>query len=166
MSLSLIPGWVKWAVIAALLALLGVQEIRINNANSRMDKHLRVDAENALKAVREADAVYDYWDTINRKKDEDYGVAKNLFDQSIATLAADRDDLRGTLQRFAKRNSTCPGAPPGSPPVDRGDPIGVLALVLERVDADAEVFARTADARKLTASACEARYDTLTKQSP
>lgn len=83
-------------------------------------------------------------------------TAAALADADAARVASDR--LRGqlaVLQRRARDTATTPGSTPA------GDPIGVLAIVLEEVDDRAGALAQYADASRIAGLACEKAYGAL-----
>lgn len=95
--------------------------------------------------------------------------AQELLDRSRADAAdagAAAERLRRQLAAFtsaARATPTDPGAPASGQAA--GDPIGVLADVLERVDRRAGVLAEFADRAHAAGLACERAYDALTTAS-
>lgn len=82
-------------------------------------------------------------------------------DARDAGAAADR--LRGRVNELlaAARAPKDPTAPSGSEAA--GDPLGVLADVLEKSDRRAGILAEYADQARLAGLACERSYDALTR---
>lgn len=139
------------AAAGGLVLGLGIQQLRIqgyqNDALQAEKDHLV-----AIKKVE------DDWKAKGEKAD-DYWAKRNLeYLDALDDAATERDGLRDTLARFKSKHS-CPPSPGQAKPTE--DPIGVLANVLSRADAAAEVYAKTADQRGNTGQLCEQRYDAL-----
>ena len=90
-----------------------------------------------------------------------------------ANAAADRASAAGNAFRVqlaayvsSRRGPVYSPTPAGSAPIDGGDPIGVLADVLGRSDARADIVEGLADKRGIRASTCERLYDALTPAKP
>lgn len=81
-------------------------------------------------------------------------------DARSAGDAADRLRLRVADLLAASRSAKDPAATGGSPAA--GDPIGVLADVLDSADKRAGVLASYADQARIAGLACERSYDALT----
>lgn len=85
---------------------------------------------------------------------------------SAAAGAADRQRTALLVQLAELRRravSHDPAASSGSPSLDGGDAIGVLADVLGRSDARASIVDELADRRRIRAEACERWADSLTR---
>ncbi|MDE4918532.1 ABC-type Na+ efflux pump permease subunit [Cupriavidus metallidurans] len=92
------------------------------------------------------------------KKDADGARA----DARDAGAAADRLRQRVNDLLAAARAGKDSAAPSGG--ATTGDPLGVLADVLERADRRAGILAEYADAARVAGQACERAYDSLTPE--
>lgn len=146
---------------ATVIGIIGVQQIRVN--------HYRADAAEAHEAIAAGKAAAELEKTMiegqwrSRYELLEASEAKAKEDLAHAVDAAD-DERRGLLNDIDKyRKARAPKC--ASPGQDQpgGDPIGVLANLLSRADEMAGVYAKVADARKLTAQACEARLAELSR---
>lgn len=84
-------------------------------------------------------------------------------DARAAGDAADRLRAR-VAELLASSRAGKDSAAPGSGPA-AGDPLGVLADVLERADRRAGILAEYADAARISGLACERAYDSLTSEA-
>ncbi|WP_353506416.1 DUF2514 family protein [Variovorax sp. J31P207] len=87
-------------------------------------------------------------------------VAAAAADAVSVRLREQLERLRTAVRRAA---STDTAAVSSGPPA--GDPIGVLANVLERADRRAGILAEYADRARIAGLACERSYDALILQS-
>lgn len=157
-----------WAVvIAALLALLGAQTLRLDAAQTAMAEHLADDATARAAAetqARETEARHQaaFNEQAKRAQDENDALRTEL-----ASLADAGDGLRDELAQFKRRaaaSRTCPAVGgPGKPPTD---PVDLLAHLYTRADAEAAILARYADELRIAGSACERATDALGGQVP
>jgi len=159
----MIPIPVSWWVCAGLVAALGVQQIHIHQLDSRWDKHLLADAKKVEEHNENVRAIERDWAKKLEKADEQYADDIDSMRADIASSSLAADGLRDELAKYRKRAACAPAAP-GSKDQPGGDPIGVLADLLTRADARAEVYAATADARRATAAVCEAKYDAVSSE--
>lgn len=96
----------------------------------------------------------------------DAQVQASASSAAAARAAAARDAFRVQLDAYvsASRGPHYPGPASGSEAISGGDPIGVLADVLGRADARADITEGVADARRIRATACERAYDALSSK--
>lgn len=158
---KLVPIWVYALVAAAILGVIGLQQLHISQLNSKYDRYVSKVAGEALKASQDKTDQENYWRKQLEDKDVEYQKLQKSMGADLTAAHDSADGMRGELAKFAARSKgrSCPVAP-GSP-VPAGDPIGVLAELLTRTDAITEVYARTADERGLAGTQCEARYEVI-----
>ena len=154
-----------WALaLVGLSALLGVQTLRLSNAQEAMAEHLADDAfakaadESAARAREQADqAAFDA--EAQRVRDE-----RKEHEAVISDLAATGDRLRDELAEFKRRArsaATCPA--------ERGtrvagpDPLDLLADVYARADREAAELGRYADELRRAGAACERASDAVSR---
>lgn len=154
----LLANW-KYVFMAVLLALLGVQELRVNNAQTNLAEYKQEVQAQSLAAEQAARAE-------EARKQEAYDEqAKNaraeLADReaTIAQLADDGDRVRGELASFAKRACAQPKSPLGGKSESGQDPIALLSVLLSRADREAEELAGFADRLRIAGIACERASD-------
>lgn len=148
------------AVIAVLLALLGVQTLRLGSAQEAMSDHLADDAfakaaaESSARVKEKADqAAFDA--EAQRVRDE-----RKEHEAAISDLAATGDRLRNELAEFKRRARSASACP-----AERGarvagaDPLDLLADVYARADREAEILGRYADELRRAGAACERAGD-------
>lgn len=163
----LIPGWVFAAAFAALLALIGVQQLRIERLKTQQAETLRGIADKAaashVAAIKARDSIR------NRESELTHDLAQNAADaaENLHRIERERDDarargdrLRADLRVYVARARASAAHPaPGANEPSATDPIGVLANLLERADARSERLAAFADAAYAAGRACERDYD-------
>lgn len=90
-------------------------------------------------------------------------VSASAVVADAASAVAARDALRVQLDAVirASRVPSNPASAGLGSPVQGGDPIGVLAELLDRADQREGVYAQLADERRVRAAACEASFDAL-----
>lgn len=158
----LLANW-KLAVMAVLLALLGLQTVRIAELKQDAADLRAADAESRLLA-----------DRAQRTEEQRRAAAVAQEATNAQTrIASLEDDLRRAagaadgLRAAAAgagvraRAGACAAAPGPSQP--SSDPIGVLVDVLGRADQRAGELAEFADRLRIAGLACERSYDALTK---
>ncbi|SOY56883.1 DUF2514 family protein [Cupriavidus taiwanensis] len=130
-------------------------------------EQMRGDRERAAKS-----AAFDQVKAVDRARAEEQrrtAAQTEIANVAIKDAERARDDARtaaATSDRLRQRiadliaSAGHPAAATGSPPA--GDPIGMLANVLERADRRAGILAEYADAARIAGLACERSYDALT----
>lgn len=165
MAAALTWALANWKLIgiAVLLALLGLQTVRVAELQQAAAERRAVDAENQRMAER-AQRTEEQRRTAAVTKE-----ATNAQDQTAAldaSLPAARvasDGVRDAAASAAgrARASACPAAASTRQPGE--DPIGLLADVLGRADQRAGELAEYADRLRIAGIACERSYDALTQ---
>lgn len=165
---DIVPSWLYAIAVVALLALAGLQQVRLANERSA----------HAQTRVQYAQQVADAQEATRIASEKNRSIEQELRDvQEIAVQqtqallevverarAADRvasQRLRDAAQDLAAvARSRCAAAttPGYSTPGD--DPIGVLADVLGRADQRAGELAAVADESRIRGLTCERAYDT------
>lgn len=157
----LLAHW-KFAVIAGLLALLGLQTVRV--------AELKHDAADQRAAAVEARMLADRAQRAEEQR-RAAAVAKESTDAQtrIASLEDDlrdatgaADSLRAAAAGAAVRSRARACASLASPGQPDSDPIGVLVDVLGRADQRAGELAEFADRLRIAGLACERSYEALT----
>jgi hypothetical protein len=156
----LITQW-KFVVIALLLAALGVEHMRGNNARTEVYKINTQVAENARKASEAARAEE------ARRETELGKVAENArtqieqarADAMSAGVSADR--LRVELAAYVARSRK--GAGVAVRGQAAADPLDLLAKLYGESDSAEGDLARYADAARIAGLACQASYGSLTR---
>ena len=147
------------AVIAGLVAIIGIQGARIDNAK-RETAELRESYATAERAAevaaraeetRRQESIDVIAQTAQAKIDE------AMADAASAHLAA--DGLRDAAASAASRGRSRAGT--AAPSAPAGDPIGVLAVVLGRADERAGILADYADRSRIAGQACVDAYSAL-----
>jgi len=150
--LGLLPRWLWLSLGALAVACLSAWSWRAGAQHER--------AEWQAKALAQAQA--DAAETARRIKtiEEARRAAEIRTHQALADAAAAGTAAERLRQQIAAFRAAHPSAAGGRAPA--GDPIGVLADVLGRCDANQGVIARFADAAREAGRLCEQSYDTLT----
>lgn len=156
----LLTQW-KLVLCGVLLALLGVQQVRIDHAHASLAKVQQEYAEAAQKAEREARAEETRRQAIVDKEASDAQAR-------IVQLEADAAGARDSAERLrAAVSNAVSGARKGSKPADASqgkpgaDALDLLSLVLARSDADAGELGLYADRLRSAGLACERAYSGL-----
>jgi len=149
---GLIPRWIWLSLGALAIACLCAWSWRAGAQYER--------GQWQAKALAQAQA--DAAETARRIKtlEEARRAAEIRTHQALADAAAAGTAAERLRQQVAAFRAAHPPAAGGSAPA--GDPIGVLADVLGRCDANQGVIARFADAAREAGRLCEQSYDTLT----
>jgi hypothetical protein len=158
----LLANW-KLAVMAGLLALLGLQTVRIAELKEDAAEKHAADLETRLLADR-AQRTEEQRRTAaaaQEAQDAQTRIASLEDDLRLARTASDgvRDAANGAGIRARAR--ACSAAPsPGKP---GEDPIGLLVDVLGRADQRAGELAEYADRLRIAGIACERTYEALSR---
>lgn len=159
-ALALRYWWV--AVIAALLAALGVQTMRLDRAQNAYAEHLADDAiataaaqQAARLKERQDQEAYDL--EAQHARDE-----KKALEADVARLADTADGLRGDLAEFKQRARAAKACPAvGGPGKPGADPLDLLAQLYSRADGEAAVLARYAEELRRAGLTCERAADAV-----
>lgn len=139
---------------------LAAEVERVNANHAAYVAAIEQDARKAIEQQRHAEArAAEEVERIARESHE--ALERSRADADAARTAA--DGLRRQLAAYlaaARAGAAHPG--PAAPGAPAGDPIGVLADVLERADRRAGVLAEFADRAHAAGIACERAYDALT----
>lgn len=155
----LLANW-KLAVMAVLLALLGLQTVRIAELKQDAADQRAADAETRLLA-----------DRAQRTEEQrrTAAVAKEVTNAQPIIQAEARDAaalpdsrLQQPAIRYIKR--ACPNPPAATAGAPASDPLMVFADVFGRIEQRSEDLARLAGERGTAGTLCERSYDALTPQ--
>lgn len=149
------------AAIAALIAALGVQQVRVSNAKSDLASY-RLEVSNAQRiaselARKESDRRQQAFDDAARSAREE----NESLQKDVVRLADLADGLRGDIATLRKRTFKSPNPANGSKSEQGDDAISVLARVYERADTEAGVVAQYADRLRVAGLACESSVDQM-----
>lgn len=167
---DLLPGWIWALLFAGAVATSCTQTQRLDREQRGHAETKAAHAEQLAAIERSARGA----EQAAREEEQRRAAAhQEIIDeartreaQAMADAAAARDAgqrLRAQLTAITSRGGQAashPSPAAASPPA--GDPIGVLADVLERADRRAEILAAHADASRSAGLACERAYDALT----
>ncbi|MEJ7685606.1 MAG: DUF2514 family protein [Variovorax sp.] len=163
-----LANW-KWLAMVGLLALLGVQQVRVDRAQTQtaearteLADFKTVQAQVAQIAEQEARAEESRRESAKREEIDRARKETEVAEAAARSADAAAASLRSQLTRYVAASRGTPANPQpatGSPTAE--DPIGVLAIVLERIDDRAGILARTADAARIAGQACERYADRL-----
>ena len=154
----LLANW-KLTVIAVLLALLGLQTLRV--------AELQQDASEQRAAAAEARMLADRAQRTEEQRRtaavaQEVTNAQPLFKAEARDAAALPDSrLQQPAIRYVRRACPNPPAAAASPPA--GDPLMVFADVFGRLEQRSEDLARLAGERGAAGTLCQHSYDALTK---
>lgn len=172
MSLLLNPKVLLAAALAVLLALLGLQTMRLSAAHTELAEvraDFAAERATAAQAAQRAEAAARAEEARRQKETQDAikearaRAARAADDARRADRAAGelRDQLAAFVAR-ARESAGNPGAASGSPPA--ADATGVLADLLAGVESAGRAMAAEADRRGSAGLACERQYDSLTEK--
>jgi hypothetical protein len=154
----LLANW-KLVGIAVLLALLGLQTVRVAELQQAAAERKAVDAESQRLAERAQRT---------EEQRRTAAVAKEVQDAQPAIQAEARDAaalpdsrLQQPAIRYIRRACANPTPAAGSPPT--ADPIMVFADVLGRIEQRSDDLARLAGERGNAGTICQRSYDALTE---
>ena len=149
------------ATIAGLLALIGVQQIRVSHAHNQLsDYKLEVAENDRLSqeiAAQESDRRQRAFDEEAQRTREE----KAALEADVSRLADAADSLRDDLAAFRARAKSNPSTTNRSKSEPGPDPIGVLAGLFERADQRAGELAEYAQRLRSAGSACERAADAI-----
>lgn len=175
MIATLLANW-KWVLIAALVAVIGAQELRVNHAQVALADYRLEVSDNArlaaLSRAKEQEAAHletqrRYAEKDANVKDAQAQVAKYQKDAVAADAAAD-GMRRQTSRLFAALRAATrdPGPAVGSAPAaDPGAALDLLAGLLSGTDSLASELGKALDRSRLAGLTCERAYDSLTAKS-
>lgn len=157
---KLIPTWVLLAAYGLLLAALGLQTLHVYQLKAQIDK-TAIATLSAVTAGLQLKIDTDKETRLkNEEADRNYQVELDRLRGDLALVPPERLSNSPALTTIVvQARKACPTAP--GAPVVSGDPIGVLADVLGRSDRVAEVYAKTADERRIAGLRCEGGYNAL-----
>lgn len=151
-----------WAIaIAALLALVGVQQVRVDRAQKALSEYKLEVAENARIAEQLARKESE---RMQRAYDEEAAAAREeraALESDVSRLADTADGMRDELASFrqrAKQDSCIAIRGKGKPSTD---PLDLLAELYARADKEAAELASYADRLRQAGIACERAADKI-----
>lgn len=166
----LLTQW-KFVLIAALLAMLGVQQVRISHAQTELAKVRQQYAEERQKAADAArKAEQDARDEETRReqiKEEIIDAAEQRVELAKAAAADADSAAAGLRERLAAHLAASRGSAKNSGPgkgsegKPSADTLDLLAGVLSRLDDTSGDLAAYADRLVIAGLACERQYESL-----
>lgn len=156
-----LSNW-KLIALAVLLALLGLQTVRVSELQQDAAERRAVDAESQRLAER-AQRTEEQRRTAAVTKEADSAQTQTAaLDASLPAARAASDGVRSAANGAAgrARANSCPATASARQPGD--DPLGMLVDVLGRADQRAGELAEYADRLRIAGIACERSYDALT----
>lgn len=157
----LLSNW-KLVLVGLLLALLGVQTVRVAGLEQAAADRRATDAESQRLAERAQRNEEQRRAAAVTKEATDAQARITTLEDDLRGARAAADGLRAAVAGAARRARASACAAASSPGEPDSDPIGVLADVLGRADQRAGVLAEHADRLRIAGSACERSYDALT----
>lgn len=155
---------ISWYVAGGLAVALGLQTLHVYKLKGDIDRT----AIAAMAAVTAGLQLKIDTDNDTRSKNEE---SDRIHQAELDRLRDDLDAIPSTRLSdgpaspvIVYARKACPASPSKTDRSD--DPIGVLANVLGRIEAREEVYARTADERRIAGLDCERRYDALPGGEP
>ena len=149
--------------IAVLVALLGVQSVRISALKSEQAEFIAESERAARIAVEQALAEQSRrQQAIDEEAQHARAQIKDL-EITVASLADAGDGLRVELAAFQKRARSQPNATSGGKSQPGADPLDMLAGVLSRADREAAILAEYSDRLKIAGLACERSADQVAR---
>jgi chromosome segregation ATPase len=149
------------AAIAGLVAIIGVQQIRVSHAQNQLsDYKLEVAENDRLSeelARQESDRRQRAFDEEAQRTREE----KAALEADVSRLADAADSLRNDLAEFRARTKPYPKTSNRGASEPGSDPIGVLAGLFERADQRAGELAEYAQRLRSAGSACERAADAI-----
>jgi predicted RNase H-like nuclease (RuvC/YqgF family) len=161
--IALAARYWHFIAIAVLVALLGVQSVRISALKSEHAEYIAESERAALLAVQQALAEQSRrQQAIDEEAEHARAQIKDL-ESTVATLADTGDGLRDELAAFQQRARTQPNAACGGKSKPGADPLDMLAGVLSRADREAAILAEYSDRLKIAGLACERSADQVAR---
>ena len=152
--------WVAIA-FAALVAIIGLQQVRVSNAKSELSALRTSYAQAALKAEQEARAK----ETAREQEKQDIidSANKQAEDAIAAVSAADSAaaSLRQQLARYSAAIRKNPSTGKGSTSNPSADAFDLFSRLLAGMDDAAGEVSLYADRLRIAGVACEKQYDSL-----
>lgn len=158
----LLANW-KLIGIAVLLAVLGLQTVRVAELQQAAAERKAVDAESQRLAERAQRTEEQRRTAAVAKEATSAQTQTAALDASLPATRAASDGVRDAATGAASRARarSCPATASARQP--GGDPIGLLVDVLGRADKRAGELAQYADRLRIAGVACERSYDALTQ---
>ena len=153
-----IRHWYFFA-IAALVAVIGAQELRVNHAQTQLAQFKQEASDAARKSAELARA-----ESERRQKvfDDEAASArgeKASLEADVSRLADVTDGLRGDLDAFRQRAKQSSKVASGIKSQSGPDPLDVLSQLFYRSSEVNRELAQFADALKLAGASCERSAD-------
>jgi len=149
--------------IAALVAVIGAQQLRIGHAQNQLSdykleaaENARINSELARQESERRQKAFDSEAAAAR-------VENAELEASVAALAGTADGLRGSLAEFQRRAKQCPKVANGGESQPSSDPVDLLAVLYQRADREAATLAEYADRLRQAGATCERATDSLSK---
>lgn len=154
----LLANW-KYVIIAALLALLGLQTVRISSLKTEQAEYVLESEKAARLAVEQAIAEQSRRQQAYDEEAQHARAEKAELEATVVQLADAADGLRGDLANFTQRAKSNACATVRSTGKPSADPLDMLAGVLARADREAAILAEYSDRLRLAGIACERASD-------
>ncbi len=156
---ALVLRYWYFAVIAALVLLLGAQQMRVSNAKTALAQY-KLDVSNAQRKA--ADLARRESERKQQLFDDEAAAArseKQALEADVVRLADVADGLRGDLANFRKRVKQATQPANGGKGQRDPDPVDLLAILYQRADAEAGVLAESLDRVRSAGILCERLSD-------
>lgn len=151
--------------LAALVAMIGAQQLRIGHAQNQLStykleaaENARINSELARQESERRQKVFDDEAAAAR-------VEKAELESNVAQLADTADGLRGSLAEFQRRAKQCPKVAIGGKSEPSADPVDLLAILYQRADREAATLAEFADRLRQAGASCERSTDSIANRS-
>lgn len=162
---SFIPPWARYGAVAALagIAVGLAQGWRYGERIAALERDWSRERAELSEAARRAEATARAEESRRQTEiDKVTQDAQKELDAAVRRERAAADvRVRDAVNVYAARHR--PAADPGATPAGEaaGDPLGVLAGLLDELDGLAESYAAAADRSRIAGLACERAYDSL-----
>lgn len=155
---SLVPGWLYAALLAAALALGGVQTVRLARANTKAVQVSAAAAKATADLITASRAIERTQATAVEKAASNARAQITIARRDAVAARAAADSLRSAAD-LAAAGACDPGAAGGGDAARA--PAHVLADVLQRADGIAGDLAASLDTARAAGQACQAAYNAL-----
>ncbi|WP_431512624.1 DUF2514 family protein [Variovorax sp. DAIF25] len=159
----LLANW-KLMLVGLLMALLGLQTVRVAGLEQAAADQRATDAESQRLAERAQRTEEQRRAAAVTKEATDAHARITTLEDDLRGARAAADGVRSAAASAAGRARAGACTAPRSPGDPGADAIGVLADVLRRADERAGVLAEHADRLRIAGIACERSYGALTIQ--